>query len=283
MGNLGSRSDKMTPRKEKAFTLIELLVVIAIIAILLAILIPSLGKAKELAMQIPCMANMRTISQAFYMYQGSNDGYVSGGGAWFRPEDFAGREAWDWVSCPLDDNGNPARWPGDNPTVEFEKNGIKAGVLWDYVENFKAYHCPADKRAVRGDIGWRSFSMVAGLNADYGAIFPPEIAVKRMGQIINPSSRYIAVEEGEMRSDGSSWWNMGSWAIDLPNKKWFDPVAGWHAWGGDLSYADGHAEKMKWKDKRTIEWIKDRGPKGVDHPGSVDMEYMVRNVVQIRR
>jgi len=271
-------------KSKKAFTLIELLVVIAIIALLLAILIPALGKAKELARQIPCMANMRTISQAFYMYQSANDGYVSGGGAWGTPDDFGNSIGYNWVSCPLDEKGDPRRGSGDNPTVEDEKRGIVAGVLWDYIEDLGTYHCPADKRASRADIGYRSYSMVAGLNAPYPPHFPVKSTVEKMGQIINPSTRYITVEENEsVHGTDQPWWNMGSWVIDITNKTWFDPIAGWHAWGGDLSFADGHAEKMKWKDKRTIEWIKAGGEKGVSHPGSVDQEFMVRNIVQKRK
>ena len=50
---------------------------------------------------------------------------------------------------------------------------------------------------------------------------------------------------------------MGSWVINLtPNKEyWFDPVASWHAWGCNFAFADGHAEKIKWKDDWTKEWL----------------------------
>ena len=66
--------------KKMSFTLIELLVVIAIIAILAAMLLPALNKARMTALKSSCMGNMKTIASAFVQYAADNDDFMCGAG-----------------------------------------------------------------------------------------------------------------------------------------------------------------------------------------------------------
>src|SRR5439155_18566221 len=66
----------MTLRKSRAFTLVELLVVIGIIGVLVGILLPALGKARDTAQTLKCLSNRRTLAAAFHMYANEHKGWL---------------------------------------------------------------------------------------------------------------------------------------------------------------------------------------------------------------
>ncbi len=215
----------------RAFTLIELLVVIAIIAVLMGILLPALRLARDQAYGVICVGNMRSLSQAWYLYKDDNDDKLVGG----HPN----REEDAWVKGP--------RGGGDE--LERKKNGIKEGLLWPYAKNLDLYRCPADLRKIKPPHwAFRSYSVAGGLNGEEKEWGGNHIT--KYSEINNPSLKFVFVAECDPRS-----WNKGSWVVSHPPKdNWIDPVAIWHNKRSTLGWADGHAEKHRWLDKSTMEW-----------------------------
>lgn len=255
---------EMIMREEQAFTLIELLVVIAIIALLMAIVMPALHQVKEQASQIPCSANMRSLSQGFYMYQNENRGALLSSYTWAkswsngpRPgtlRDAFAHDAWVYGPLSYDASGKTVDQLAANAPIEYEQNGIKEGKMWPYIENIDSYHCKADIRAARQNVGFRSYSMIATIRNAHAGTTVGDHQIHKMSEIKSPGDKIVIVES--QRKVGNAYtWNMGAWVIDLIGNNWNEPPANWHTKGVCLAYADGHAEKYKWKNKETIEWL----------------------------
>lgn len=134
-------------RRRAAFTLIELLVVITILLILLGIIIPALGTARESSRRTSCRSNLQQIGLAFHSYAGDRDG-------WF----------------PLKNGGAPAYSPDGSLGGEYPFSQ-HARLLWTagYLRSAKVWVCPSDK--IEGDPPTRTVSAYQGANFAGGGGF----------------------------------------------------------------------------------------------------------------
>ena len=228
----------------KAFTLVELLVVISIIALLLSILMPALQRAKNSSMAIVCAANVRSLSTAWFMYQGDHNASLVGA-------DPDRCYPYGWIRSPLSPYG-----------LEQHFVSLRTGLLYPYLNTVKVFHCPADTRYKRPPEapnaiwnvqnpligGYNSFKIVNSMNGVW-----PQVGLKiakKYTEIKSPSDKLVFVENSDNRA-----YNHGAWFINTPEERrdtWIDPIALWHFNKGILGFADGHSEIHTWRDKRTM-------------------------------
>jgi prepilin-type N-terminal cleavage/methylation domain-containing protein len=250
-----SQPKKITAHRQRAdgqyvgFTLIELLVVIAIIAILAALLLPALAKAKDQAQTTKCLNNTRQLVVAWVMYTGdARDAMVNNHSDGNQD---AGQYAWVTHGSTL----GVGTWNGsarDEVSAAAMTNAwaIHNGPLYAYNGSPAIYHCPSDQSldasspAVQRD---RSYSISCGMNwqNDNADIIPTNGSFYKFSSVQNPGPSlalvFIDVSANSIDNNEFPCYTNGSGTFmyyKLPTNR--------HNNGGILSFSDGHSEHWKW-------------------------------------
>lgn len=218
-------------RARLAFTLIELLVVIAIIAILAGLLLPALAGAKSRAQGAACLANVKQLSLAWFLYADDNDDLLVNNHG--KPETAAKRRTW---ANNVQDWGNSA----DNTNILF----LTDSLLGPYTGRSAAvFKCPSDKSIAANGPRIRSFSMNA-MVGDPGELtnqFNPDyVQFFRVTQMPDPAATFVFLDEHPDTI------NDGFFVNRLNDYAWGNLPASYHHRSANLSFADGHTETHRW-------------------------------------
>ena len=267
-------------RRQAGFTLIELLVVIAIIAILAAMLLPVLSKARAQGQKVHCLNNLKQLELGWLMYAHDNGDYLPGDN-WPNEKAHVANNG-NWITGWLTPPGSGANnFDNTNTVFLLDSTWSQTGP---YVKAAGVYKCVADLTPANFTPGGslprvRSMSMNCWMGINSPAWSGENcITFAKLSdlRVPTPSDAIVFLDE---RSDSI---DDGYFAIDMVVDQMPNLPAGYHNGASGITFADGHAEIHKWRDPRTLPPLMQDFQKFIPCPGSQDLYWLRAHATSVK-
>jgi prepilin-type N-terminal cleavage/methylation domain-containing protein len=238
-------------RSEAGFTLVELLVVIAIIALLMAILLPALGRAREMGKRAVCMNQIKQLIVGWNMYCDDNKEKMPYGNIWW---------SWNWGTKAGPSFVEPVHvqphtmpmtritqqnqvFPAGHPNLSDWQHAIAEGTIWKYLKDYKIYKCPV------ADKGREStYQMSESICGDPPPTACGNPAFTLRTELKRTAEMFVFLDTGDAGS-GALWLEYACVGLH-----WGDPPPTRHGTGTTFVFADQHVEYRKWTNPHTL-WV----------------------------
>jgi hypothetical protein len=232
----------------KGFAIAGIIVPVFSFVLMIAILMPALFRARAQAKRVICLNNLKQLSLAWYIYADENDTRIVNGVAGQQGENGLSWTGRDWSSDYL----------SVQPLSKREQiQAIQDGALWQYCCSKEMYRCPS---GLPGHL--RTYSIVDSMNGieREGTEEKQDVYIKTRTQIRRPASRIVFIDVGQIIPE--------TYSVYYDRQQWWDQPPLRHNNGTTLSYADEHAEYLKWKGAETID--RGKAAKSIYNPNAAD-------------